>query len=468
MAARYVRIGQYPDYRDEVRGTLAEILASTANPGTYAAPEDVAGCTLEMGADGLWTGASVGTLTQVQADALVASGAMAAVKAGTPGNVSGVPCSWSGSALVAVANRYTATPGTMGYGSKLLTRYNPALANVAYTAGDCTHTVYVGQPEDYSTQHGTIATPGVYFSGHAAPHPELGQYGWAYSDQNRDAAGVWAGAQTSQWSASIRTNSLVVRINLCNGPGGALSPFSIYINGQLLGNYTIPKVGQPNQQVLTFTGKAERTITIVNHGGGFYGNFLFGIDLQASYVPMWAPKVAVLGDSYTHAYVLTNPQNNWIEYMLQCFGLTAYAGLGCDGTGYTNAYTWGTFAQRAVNVSLVNPDIIIVAGGLNDLSCTTDEAYTSAKALMRTLKLANPNALILSLMTQHSPGQNVSDPVFAALCSGVRSENIPVADMSQALVGAGYGYVAGDGVHYNDVGSPHMGLFAASALVSQL
>ena len=96
MAARYVRIGQYPDYRDEIRGTLLEILASTANPGTYAAPEDVAGCTLEMGADGLWTGASVGTLTQVQADALVAAGAMGQVKAGTPGNVAGTLVRWGG------------------------------------------------------------------------------------------------------------------------------------------------------------------------------------------------------------------------------------------------------------------------------------------------------------------------------------------------------------------------------------
>lgn len=466
MAVRYVEIGQYPDVRREVRGALAEILVSTANPGTYAAPEDVTGTFLEMGADGKWYGASVGALTQAQADALYASGAMATVKVGTPGNVSGVPYSWSGTAWVAVANGLPATPGAMGYGSKLLTRYNPALANVAYTAGDCTRTVYGGQPEDYNTQRAAYNHPLVYFSGHFAPHPQLGQYGWAYCDQNRDASGVFA--QPSQWSASIRTNSLVVRINLCSGPGGALSPFSIYINGQLLGNYTIPNVGQVNQQVLTFTGKAERTITIVSYGSGFYTSFLFGIDLQASYVPMWAPRVAVLGDSYTHAYVLTNPQNNWIEYMLQCFGLTAYAGLGCDGTGYTNAYTWGTFAQRAGNVSLVNPDIIIVAGGINDLLCTSDEAYAAAKALMRSLKSSNPNALILSLMTQHSPGQNVSDAVFAALCSGVRSENIPVADMSQSLVGAGYGYVAVDGVHYNDAGSPHMGLFAASALVSQL
>ena len=99
MAARYVRIGQYPDYRDEIRGKLSEILASTANPGTYAAPEDVAGCTLEMGADGLWTG-NVGTLTQVQADALVASGAMASVKVGTPGNVAGALVRYGGARWV--------------------------------------------------------------------------------------------------------------------------------------------------------------------------------------------------------------------------------------------------------------------------------------------------------------------------------------------------------------------------------
>ena len=61
MAVRYVEIGQYPDVRREVRGNLSEILVATANPGTYAAPEDVTGCFLEMGTDGKWDGASVGS-----------------------------------------------------------------------------------------------------------------------------------------------------------------------------------------------------------------------------------------------------------------------------------------------------------------------------------------------------------------------------------------------------------------------
>lgn len=97
MAARYVRIGQHPDYRDEIRGTLSEILASTANPGTYAAPEDVTGTFLEMGADGLWTGASVGYLTKAQADAIkAAQGVQATLKVGVPAQVDGGPVTWRG------------------------------------------------------------------------------------------------------------------------------------------------------------------------------------------------------------------------------------------------------------------------------------------------------------------------------------------------------------------------------------
>ena len=99
MAARYVRIGQHPDYRDEIRGTLAEILASTANPGTYAAPEDVTGTYLEMGSDGLWTGASVGYLTKAQADAILAAqGVKATLKVGVPAQVDGVQYTWRGAA----------------------------------------------------------------------------------------------------------------------------------------------------------------------------------------------------------------------------------------------------------------------------------------------------------------------------------------------------------------------------------
>ena len=65
MAVRYVEIGQYPDVRREVRGKLSEILVSTANQGTYAAPEDVTGTFLEMGTDGKWDGASVGSFGSV-------------------------------------------------------------------------------------------------------------------------------------------------------------------------------------------------------------------------------------------------------------------------------------------------------------------------------------------------------------------------------------------------------------------
>ena len=84
----------------KISGSLAYILSQTnVKQGTKAAPNDVAGCTLEMGADGLWTGASVGTLTQVQADALVASGVLATVKTATPATVNGQSVQWGGAGV---------------------------------------------------------------------------------------------------------------------------------------------------------------------------------------------------------------------------------------------------------------------------------------------------------------------------------------------------------------------------------
>ena len=126
MAERYVRIGQYPDYRDEVRGTLAEILASTANPGTYAAPEDVAGCTLEMGADGKWVG-TLGSLSKATADALYASGALANLATGaTYRDTSGQQVTWGGAGVgwvtlsCAMTTKQTIVDGAVfNYGDQL-------------------------------------------------------------------------------------------------------------------------------------------------------------------------------------------------------------------------------------------------------------------------------------------------------------------------------------------------------------
>jgi hypothetical protein len=93
MAARYVRIGQHPDYRDELRVTLSEILSSpNVNPGTFAVPEDVTGCFLEMGLDGKWAGPSVGNLTQAQADTIPVD----MLTIGTQAVIDGVVKVWNG------------------------------------------------------------------------------------------------------------------------------------------------------------------------------------------------------------------------------------------------------------------------------------------------------------------------------------------------------------------------------------
>ena len=63
-------------------GTLQEILAGTGIAAKVRAlPNDVAGCTLEMGADGKWVG-TLGSLSEATADALYASGALANLATG--------------------------------------------------------------------------------------------------------------------------------------------------------------------------------------------------------------------------------------------------------------------------------------------------------------------------------------------------------------------------------------------------
>lgn len=79
-------------------GTLQEILAGTGiATKVRALPNDVAGCTLEMGVNGLWTG-NLGTLTRAQANALVAAGALAKVQIRTPAEIGGNCARWTGAA----------------------------------------------------------------------------------------------------------------------------------------------------------------------------------------------------------------------------------------------------------------------------------------------------------------------------------------------------------------------------------
>ena len=94
-------------------GTLQEILAGTGIAAKVRAlPNDVAGCTLEMGADGKWVG-TLGSLSKATADALYASGALANLATGATYRepINGVPYSWGGAGVGWIGPRaYTGLP----------------------------------------------------------------------------------------------------------------------------------------------------------------------------------------------------------------------------------------------------------------------------------------------------------------------------------------------------------------------
>lgn len=100
MATRTIRIGNYPDYRDEIRGTLSEILAlpmSQVNRGTFANPEDVEGCTLEMSPVG-WKGSLGAFASEAERDTLTGGNTGSLYASGVTASVSGGPVTWQGAA----------------------------------------------------------------------------------------------------------------------------------------------------------------------------------------------------------------------------------------------------------------------------------------------------------------------------------------------------------------------------------
>lgn len=154
-------------------GELQAILRrDNVPPGVKAEPDDITGTSLEMGADGLWAGASVGTLTQVQADALVSSGAMGKVQIGTPAEIDGKHARWTGTAWqsdlivgpftdIPAANAWAAAnpsslfPGLLATAGGVQIRWKGAVGWVA-AYGDAVGTIYNGTTVPFPTPSASL------------------------------------------------------------------------------------------------------------------------------------------------------------------------------------------------------------------------------------------------------------------------------------------------------------------------
>lgn len=116
-------------------------------------------------------------------------------------------------------------------------------------------------------------------------------------------------------------------------------------------------------------------------------------------------KTAVfIGDSYTHGTGSTDDAHRWTDLLSDAQGWRQ-VNLGRGGTGYlTTSSTAGcgreycpNYAEMIPAAVAVNPAVVVVAGGQNDLVLNTDEVVAQVAKTYSDLRAALPDAQIVNV-----------------------------------------------------------------------
>lgn len=113
-----------------------------------------------------------------------------------------------------------------------------------------------------------------------------------------------------------------------------------------------------------------------------------------------APVTLFLGDSYTEGTELAAADEDarWSTVLAERQGWVE-VNAGCTGSGYTRrgGVCDNNYVERLASLSDVDPDIIIVSGGVNDLSATQQLIDTRVRETFAALRETFPEARIYAV-----------------------------------------------------------------------
>lgn len=92
-------------------------------------------------------------------------------------------------------------------------------------------------------------------------------------------------------------------------------------------------------------------------------------------------KVTVLGDSYSSGDTLTDRHDAWVYKVPADWDVSVNA-VGATGYVATGACRDSAFDTRVKTVLATHPDLLIIQGGLNDVSATPDQLTIAANKLL--------------------------------------------------------------------------------------
>lgn len=112
------------------------------------------------------------------------------------------------------------------------------------------------------------------------------------------------------------------------------------------------------------------------------------------------PVAAFLGDSYTAAYGIEDHLLGWPTIVAQAMRWQE-KNFGRGGTGYLSESSYGpSYRNRLGEVAAVNPNVVVVAGGVNDQKLYATNPGAVAQAVADTYSLlreAFPNTQIIAV-----------------------------------------------------------------------
>jgi lysophospholipase L1-like esterase len=112
------------------------------------------------------------------------------------------------------------------------------------------------------------------------------------------------------------------------------------------------------------------------------------------------PVAAFIGDSYTFGGGASEPQKRWTSLVSQRMGWVEH-NFGRDSTGYWRAFPPSPNYLGMVDaVAADNPDIVVVAGGQNDLDEFVRDSGAVSEAITETytaIRARLPNSRIIGV-----------------------------------------------------------------------
>lgn len=201
--------------------------------------------------------------------------------------------------------------------------------------------------------------------------------------------------------------------------------YQILVDGQLItsASAVLAPTGSglsPSRTLIDFGTRARRHIVIFGLFFGFAGLTVGPTDTLEPYDLSGVPFVSCLTDSYG-----TSPSNNFIQggpfwNAAQRLGFRRFAISPGGGSGYVTGGTGSKlFSDRLSNVVVGTPDMVMVAGGIND---STTGLQAAATSLFAGIRSALPSAVlaVFGPWTPNSGAQGSAatgkrDLIYAAL-----------------------------------------------------